>query len=74
MCNPEREMPGKSISCGDPGMRRVCWCWGWIPADHRGRWRWRGLRGRTARILGQTELAGRSYSATLVAAVEENCL
>ncbi len=30
-----------------------------------------GLEGAAARILGQTELAGRSYSATLVAAVGE---
>ena len=37
----------------------------------RGRWRWAGSPGRDLEILGQTELEGRSYSATLVAAVAE---
>ena len=38
----------------------------------RGRWRWRGWSGRELRVLGcKSELEGRSYSATLVAAVGE---
>ena len=37
----------------------------------RDRWRWRGFKAVRRRILGETELAGRSYSATLVAAVGE---
>ena len=61
---------------------RVCWCWEWIHAGRRDRWRLARLE---CRPIGQTalgywpvggdsgtdELAGRSYSATLVAAVAE---
>ena len=69
LCHAGREMT-ESQSVAERPDGTGCWCWGWIRADRRDRWRWRGLR-RCGKDSGETELAGRSYSATLVAAVGE---
>ena len=66
------DMPASHISCegaSEGGAQLVS---GWTLAGHRARWRWRGwIWGRSVEILGQKTLAGRSFSATLVAAVGE---
>ena len=66
MCNPEREMPA-SQPFAETGLLIV----GVDTCGPSGSVALARLEGPGARILGQIELAGRSYSATLVAAVGE---
>ena len=68
MCNPEREMP-TSQSDAESGPETGLLVLGVDTCGPSGSVALARLEGGAARILGQTELAGRSYSATLVAAI-----
>lgn len=70
VCNPERKMPAsQSVAENRPETGNLVL--GVDTCGPSGSVALAGLEGGKAKILGQTELAGRSYSATLVAAIGE---
>ncbi|MGZ3387827.1 MAG: hypothetical protein ACXVB5_23400, partial [Isosphaeraceae bacterium] len=68
MCNPERKMPA-SQSVAEDRRETGFLVLGVDTCGPSGSVALARLEGGKAKMLGQTELAGRSYSATLVAAV-----
>ena len=70
MCNAESEMPEGQSVAGATGQRDLL-VLGVDTCGHAGTVVLARIEGENVRILGQKELAGRTYSATLVAAVAD---